>query len=123
MAVGSMIILIAGWIIFPAYASGHASLLAVILLSGLAMGSVVGAAPLLLSTLFPVAVRYSGIAFCYNLSFALFGGLAPLVAMSLIQMSGSLSSPAWYLTFSGFCGLAGAALVMNKYCRPPPGMA
>ncbi|WP_062269056.1 MFS transporter [Endozoicomonas arenosclerae] len=117
MQAGSMIIVMAGWVIFPVYASGHAYLIAVMLLSALTMGSVVGVAPLLLSTLFPVEVRYSGIAFCYNLSFALFGGLAPLIAMSLIQGTGSLSSPAWYLSFSGLCGILGAALVTNKSCR------
>jgi MFS family permease len=38
-----------------------------------------------LVSLFPATVRYSGIGLCYNLCFAVFGGLSPVVATVLIH--------------------------------------
>jgi MFS transporter, MHS family, proline/betaine transporter len=56
-----------------------------------------GPLPAALSDLLPTEVRYSGIALGYNLAFAVFGGTAPLVATWLIQSTGDLAAPAWYL--------------------------
>lgn len=53
--------------------------------------------PSLLIALFPANVRTSGVSLGYNVGQALFGGTAPLVAFSLIELSGSTYSPAWYL--------------------------
>ncbi len=44
----------------------------------------------------PENVRYSGIAFSYNLGMALFGGTAPIIVSLLIASSGTLA-PAYYL--------------------------
>ncbi|UYM15110.1 MFS transporter [Endozoicomonas euniceicola] len=79
----------------------------IMLLSGLMVGSLT-AALMTLSILFPVNVRYSGIAFCYNAGYALFGGLTPLIAMALIGWSNNLQAPAWYLMTSGSLGLLAA---------------
>lgn len=46
---------------------------------------------------FPTKVRYSGIGFCQNLSFALVGGTAPLIFTSLIKITGNLMAPYYYL--------------------------
>lgn len=44
----------------------------------------------------PLNVRYSGIAFAFNLGNALFGGTAPIVVSLLVQMGGNFA-PAYYL--------------------------
>ncbi|WP_083232575.1 MFS transporter [Endozoicomonas atrinae] len=82
-----------------------------ILISGLAYGSVAVIGPLLLSTTFPVSIRYSGVALSYNICLATFGGLTPVIAMALIQMTGNHSAPALYLVFCSICGLAGCYLL------------
>ncbi|MRI32278.1 MFS transporter [Endozoicomonas sp. OPT23] len=110
MLFASLLVVFSGWLIFPAYVTGHASLLLMMLFSALVMGGVVGVAPLLLSRLFPVSVRYSGIALSYNISFAVFGGLAPIIAMALIKLNGNLAAPAWYLTISGCLGILAVLL-------------
>ena len=46
----------------------------------------------------PENIRYSGIAFAYNLGTALFGGTAPLI-VSLLTDKVSLNSPGYYLMF------------------------
>jgi MHS family proline/betaine transporter-like MFS transporter len=56
-----------------------------------------GSYPALLVELFPTTTRYSGVALGYNLTQALLGGTAPLVATWLVEMTGSLVAPALYL--------------------------
>ena len=48
-----------------------------------------------ITSLFPARVRFSGVALCYNLSFAIFGGLSPLVATYLIKIYHNTMLPAW----------------------------
>ncbi|WP_354010179.1 MFS transporter [Endozoicomonas lisbonensis] len=92
--------------VFYWYETG-ADVYRVMLFSGLMVGSLTGGL-LTLSILFPVIVRYSGIAFCYNAGYALFGGLTPVIAMALIGWSDNLQAPAWYLMTSGGLGLLAA---------------
>ena len=49
-------------------------------ISATIMGLVWGTIPSLLAQLFPTQFRYSGIAVSYNIGFALFAGLTPLIA-------------------------------------------
>lgn len=51
----------------------------------------------LLSEQFPTRVRYTASALCYNVSYTIFGGTAPLVATWLIERTGNNLSPAIYL--------------------------
>ncbi|WP_251978434.1 MFS transporter [Salinicola avicenniae] len=51
----------------------------------------------LLSEQFPTRVRYTASALCYNVSYTIFGGTAPLVATWLIDQTGNNLSPAIYL--------------------------
>jgi len=45
----------------------------------------VGVIPTTLAEMFPTVVRNSGVAFSYNIGFAIFGGLSPLAATLLIH--------------------------------------
>lgn len=60
-------------------------------------GAVQGPMPAAMAELFPAHVRYSAMGIGYNVSLALFGGTAPLVATWLIHVSGRLATPALYL--------------------------
>lgn len=76
----------------------HPQWLAVaLLLSALLAGWAAGVIPGYLAELFPTAIRYSGIALSYNIGFAVFGGLTPVVAMFLIYKFNSPLAPAFYL--------------------------
>lgn len=50
-----------------------------------------------LTELFPTNLRATGASLCYNISLALFGGTAPLVAITLTQLTQNLFIPAWYI--------------------------
>jgi proline/betaine transport protein TphA len=56
----------------------------------------------MLAEMFQVKNRNTGIALGYNLGQALFGGTAPLIALSLTQSTHNFYAPAWYL-MAGCC--------------------
>ena len=67
----------------------------------------------------PENVRYSGVAFAYNLGNALFGGSAPLVVTLLTEKSG-LISPAYYLIFmAGITLITATTLLSNNQFLGP----
>lgn len=63
--------------------------------------------PSVLVELFPTSIRYTGIAISYNLAFAFFGGLTPLIATYLIESLDNVLAPSFYLMFSALlCAVA-----------------
>jgi hypothetical protein len=42
--------------------------------------------PLIICTLFEPPIRLTGVAFCYNIGFTLFGGMAPVLISTLINL-------------------------------------
>lgn len=82
--------------IFQYYIS-HQYAYLLIIFSCLLIGGIWGVIPSLIAEFFPTHIRYSGIATCYNLAFAIFGGLAPVISILLIKTTGKLYSPAYYL--------------------------
>jgi MHS family proline/betaine transporter-like MFS transporter len=61
------------------------------------VGVVAGPAPTALAEMFETRVRYSALGIGFNLSVALFGGTAPLVATALIAATGTSLAPSFYL--------------------------
>src|SRR5438132_2946044 len=76
-----------------------------------------GVLPSLMSEQFPVDTRAVGVALGYSISVSVFGGLAPLVATSLIAITGDSLSPSYYLMF---CGLLSLAALMANQSRSRP---
>jgi MFS transporter, MHS family, proline/betaine transporter len=58
-----------------------------------------GPLPAFLAELFPTRLRSSGVAISYNVAVPIFGGFTPVVAVWLVQVSGSMMAPACYLIF------------------------
>jgi MHS family proline/betaine transporter-like MFS transporter len=73
-----------------------------------------GALPSLMGKIFPVRTRVSGMALSYNISVPIFGGFAPLVAQSLIELTGSKLSPSYYLMATALLSLAALALLRRN---------
>ena len=63
--------------------------------------------------LFPTAYRYTGLSVGYNISSALFGGTAPLIATLLIEWRGNILAPSFYLSLSALIAL-GVAWTLRK---------
>ncbi|OGT29951.1 MAG: hypothetical protein A3E87_09445 [Gammaproteobacteria bacterium RIFCSPHIGHO2_12_FULL_35_23] len=66
---------------------------------------IVGPIASTLAELFATNIRTTGIAIAYNLSFGLFGGLAPLLITALIKRTHNMQSPAIYLSLTAFISL------------------
>ena len=85
-------------------------------LAGLTVG-IVAVVPYVMIALFPPEIRFSGISFSYNIAYAIFGGLTPILVAWLLRYN--RLAPAQYVGFLCLLGAAiGAFLVAqrsNKY--------
>lgn len=81
-------------------------------IAGFAVG-VIGAIPNVMVCSFPAAVRFSGISFSYNVAYAIFGGLTP-VLVSLMMKSNPLA-PVVYV--ASICVLGAIAVLFSKHAR------
>lgn len=63
------------------------------------LSSMIMVYPSLLIDLFPTSIRFTGIAIAYNITFAIFGGLTPLLATLLIKFTENKLAPGFYLIF------------------------
>ncbi|OED49932.1 hypothetical protein ACH42_01570 [Endozoicomonas sp. (ex Bugula neritina AB1)] len=95
--IAGIIVAFGSWPAFQYFVSEGAQLKSIMLICSLMAALITGLLPPLLIRCFPTEVRYTGIAFCYNLSFALFGGLAPFTSTLLIRESHQITGPAIYL--------------------------
>lgn len=79
----------------------HVSLIAI----GILLSSYIAPSVVLICELFPARVRLSGISLGYNLAVSFFGGLAPLLALSLIRSTGILIAPAFLIMAAAILSL------------------
>ncbi|WP_407288937.1 MFS transporter [Streptomyces sp. BP-8] len=73
---------------------------------GLLKAAYFGALPSVMSDVFPVEARATGLAFSYNTTVALFGGFTPTIAAALVTATGSAVSPSYYLMAVGALSIA-----------------
>jgi len=65
----------------------HYNLYFALIIFAFMQGMVVSLAPIVLSELFPVNIRLTGVALSYNMGFVIFGGLTPIIVTSLIHQT------------------------------------
>ena len=98
LGVMAVVIATVSWPAFQYFSSPAAELNKIMLICGLLAATASGALPPLLISFFPTEVRYTGIATCYNIGFAIFGGIAPFTSTLLAKYSNNTSGPAIYLS-------------------------
>lgn len=88
-------------------------------LLGLSVG-VVGVVPSVMVRAFPAPVRFSGLSFSYNLAYAIFGGLTPIMVTLMLKVEPL--APAWYVMALCALGLATALFIRQPVKHPvtPP---
>lgn len=72
-----------------------------------------GVLPALMSELFPIHVRTTGLSVSYSLSVALFGGFAPLINSTLIDFTGSNAALSYYLIVAAAVSLVALVAARN----------
>ena len=91
--------------------TGPRLLIPLYVLAGFGAGAVV-ITPILMIRSFPAAVRFSGVSFSYNLGYALFGGVTPLLISLLVHVD--RLAPAYYVAAVAVIGL-GATIMATTY--------
>lgn len=119
-AVAALALAAAAVPIFAWMGAGAANALPAMAVISLIAACAWGIAPALLTAIFPTDVRFTGIAFVYNLGFAIVGGLTPVTATYLIGETGSVMQPAYLL--AGFA-LLGAIGALTARLRPSDSMS
>ena len=77
-------------------------------LAGLCASLVNGTFAVVLTSLFPTRVRFSGVALGFNIAFTAFSGTAPLIATELIRETGMNTAPAFVMMVCGVLTVASA---------------
>ncbi|MNN05374.1 Proline/betaine transporter [compost metagenome] len=110
--VGSLLLLASSWTFYHSLATRPDLLFPLYAVTGLCVG-IVGAVPYVMVKAFPPVVRFSGLSFSYNVAYAIFGGLTPMVVTALLKVSPM--APAYYV--AGLCAvglLVGVFLLAKK---------
>lgn len=90
-------------------------LIGVIAVLGLIMVFYFAPLPGMMSSLFPVEVRGSGMSLAYNLGVTLLGSIAPLVLTWLLSLTGALAAPSYYYMVVAVISLVGLFFVRRRY--------
>jgi MHS family proline/betaine transporter-like MFS transporter len=102
--------------------TGHPTLIfSGCLLIGAALLCFNSTSPAALPALFPTDVRAGSLAVAFNISVSLFGGTTPLVAAALVQTTGNLLIPGFYLAAAGLIGVLTVLLSPETARRPLAG--
>lgn len=100
LLIGSLILIITSYSLYLNLNSGGAYFIPLYALAGLTVG-VVGIVPSVMIAAFPPVIRFSGLSFSYNMSYAIFGAITPPFISYLSSYFGGLA-PAHYVALSAF---------------------
>ncbi|WP_232477626.1 MFS transporter [Caballeronia calidae] len=78
-----------------------------VIASGAVCGVLSGVCPTTMAELFPTYLRTTGMSIGFGLTTAIFGGFASLASETLIKLTGSFSSPSYYVIGTSIISIAG----------------
>lgn len=104
---GSLLLAGSTYAFYHGLAAGMAQLVPLYMLAGFAVG-IVGAVPYVMVNAFPAVVRFSGLSFSYNVAYAIFGGLTPMLVT--LWMKSDVLAPSHYVV-----SLAGLGFVLGLW--------
>ena len=79
--------------------------------------------PSALPALFPTKIRYGALAIGFNVSVSLFGGTTPLVTAWLVDTTGNLMMPAYYLMGASLIGIVSVLALHETAKQAADGLA
>jgi MFS family permease len=106
--VGALLLAVCTWVFYTTLRTQPELLLPLYGLTGFCVG-VVGAVPCALVQAFPPQVRFSGLSFSYNMSYAIFGGLTPVVVT--LMLKNDPLGPAYYVMAVCVIGMLSALFI------------
>ena len=108
---GSLALMVTFWVFYSSLPTHPEWLFPLYALSGLFVGTI-GAVPYVMVKAFPAVVRFSGLSFSYNLAYAIFGGLTPMVVTLLLKESPM--GPAYYVAIICSLGVLVGGYLWSK---------
>jgi MHS family proline/betaine transporter-like MFS transporter len=116
MLISAVLLLV---LIYPAfvYLVAHptfGTLIALQVVLGFLMTGYFAALPGLLSEMFPVQTRTTGMSLAYNIAVTVFGGFGPFIIAWLIGFTGSKAAPSYYLIFAALLSVAALIAARRK---------
>ncbi len=111
---GSVLLGVFSWIFYTSLKAHPDWLFPLYAVTGLCVG-VIGAVPYVMVNAFPPVVRFTGLSFSYNLAYAIFGGLTPMV-VALLMKEDPLG-PAYYVVALCVVGLLVGAYLLRQERR------
>ena len=109
--IGSLFLGVATYYFYVSVAADPSKLFALSALAGFSVG-VIGAVPYVLVKAFPAQVRFTGVSFAYNIAYAIFGGLTPLLVTLALK-----SDPMAHAHYLAFLSLIGAGTGLYLWAR------
>ncbi|ELM3752944.1 MFS transporter [Aeromonas dhakensis] len=103
LMLGSLLLAGASYAFYHGLASDTSQLVPLYVLAGFAVG-IVGAVPYVMVNAFPAVVRFSGLSFSYNVAYAIFGGLTPMLVT--LWMKSDMLAPSHYVVSLSVLGFA-----------------
>lgn len=100
---GSLLLAGASYAFYHGLASDTSQLVPLYVLAGFSVG-IVGAVPYVMVNAFPAVVRFSGLSFSYNVAYAIFGGLTPMLVT--LWMKSDMLAPSHYVVSLSVLGFA-----------------
>jgi MHS family proline/betaine transporter-like MFS transporter len=114
MVIGSSSVIVIAWPLFLLLRISPLYLIIIQLILSFFFGMIQGPLMGILLKSFRYNVRFSGVAISYNISYALFGGLTPLLSAILISYTRNDSSPAMIVIFAGLITLISCYFLTEK---------
>lgn len=100
---GSLLLAGSSYAFYHGMVAGTEQLVPLYMLAGFAVG-IVGAVPYVMVNAFPAVVRFSGLSFSYNVAYAIFGGLTPMLVT--LWMKNDVLAPSHYVVSLSALGFA-----------------
>ncbi|KJK25447.1 MFS transporter [Burkholderiaceae bacterium 16] len=108
---GGLLLAISSYVFYSAMHTRPDLLIPLYALAGFFVGTI-GAVPYVLVKAFPAQVRFSGLSFSYNLSYAIFGGLTPMIVT--LMLKNDPLAPAYYVVALCLLGMVTALFVKDR---------
>ena len=93
--------------------TSHQHVMLSYLLVSIVSGGIAGTISAYLTKVFPTSIRYTGVAFCYNVGFAIFGGLTPAIATFLIHPTNNPIMPGYLMSIICVIGILGLLITQQ----------
>jgi MHS family proline/betaine transporter-like MFS transporter len=114
LGIGALLLMLSSYPFFAAAAARSVGLLPLFAAAGLVAALCNGTMSGIAADLFPTRIRFSGVAVVLNVSFAVFSGLAPLLATLLVRSAGAPTGAAWFMIGCAALTLL-ASVVLGRY--------